>query len=112
MSLRINRVSEQILHELNAILRKDYREESTFITLVGAIVSADLKFARVKFSVIGDSASASKFMSSHRHFLKQKLAKRLGLKSVVELRFELTHAMESGNHLIDLLEEIKNETPE
>ena len=113
MSLRTNRVSEQILHELSNILRKDYKEEATLITIVGVVVSDDLQFARVRFSVIGDEnvqKKCKKFMSSHKNILKYKLAEKLKMKYTIDLTFEITNAIESGNKVIQLLEEIEHET--
>ena len=112
MSLRTNRVSEQILHELSNILRKEYKEDAVLITIVGVIVSDDLQFARVNFSVIGNESTqkkCKKFMIYHKNILKHKLSEKLQLKYTIDLSFELTNAIESGNKVIQLLEEIEND---
>ena len=49
-------------------------------------------------------------MSSHKNILKYKLAEKLKMKYTIDLTFEITNAIESGNKVIQLLEEIEHET--
>jgi ribosome-binding factor A len=112
MSLRLNRINEAIEHEISRILRNNFREEAAHITIVGALVSSDLKITYVKFSVIGDDKAyreAVRFFSKHKNFIKQKLSDRMQMRHTPELRFERTDAIANGNHLIDVLNTISEE---
>lgn len=112
MSLRINRVSEQILHEISGILRRNFREDAEKITIVGAIVTPDLRFARVRFSVFGgetEERKALRFFSKQRLTIKKMLCDQLRMRSAVDLSFQLTHAMEEGSRVIELLDSMKDE---
>ncbi|MDR3317342.1 MAG: ribosome-binding factor A [Puniceicoccales bacterium] len=106
MSLRLNRINEAIEHEISRILRTYFRDETIYITIVGALASPDLKSACIKFSVIGDDAmmrKATRFFSKHKNFIKQKLSNTMQIRYTPELKFELTDAIAQGNHLIDVL---------
>jgi ribosome-binding factor A len=106
MSLHLNRVNEAFEHEISRILRTHFREETVRITIVGALMSSDLKFVQVKFSVIGGDAicrSAIKFFSKHRNFIRQKLSEKIQMRRIPELKFEITDAIAQGNYLVDLL---------
>ena len=112
MSLRLNRLNEAIEHEVSAVLRTYFREESTILTVVGALISLDLRSAIVKYSVLGsekEATQAKRFFSKRRNFIKQQIAKKLQLRNTPDLRFEYTDAIEKGNHLIDVLETIDKE---
>jgi ribosome-binding factor A len=106
MSLRLNRLNEAIEHEVSRVLRTYFREDAVFITIVGVLISPDLKLAQVKFSVIGDDKACRcsiRFFSKHKHFIRQKLCNRLRIRSIPDLKFEITDAIARGNHLVDIL---------
>lgn len=110
MNVRIHRLSEAIGNEISQILRTDFQEEAANITVVGALIAPDLTFAEVKFSVLGDKRAirlAEKFLQGKRTLIKGKLGKKLALRNTPDLKFSVTDAIERGNHLIEVLEEIK-----
>jgi ribosome-binding factor A len=109
MSLHLNRINEAIEHEVNRILRTYFREETVPITIVGALLSPDLKVASIKFSVIGDRdicRRTLRFFSKYKNFIKKKLCQKVQMRHVPELKFELTNAIAKGNHLINILDTI------
>ncbi|MDR1435192.1 MAG: 30S ribosome-binding factor RbfA [Puniceicoccales bacterium] len=109
MSLRLNRVNEAIEHEVNRILRIYFREETVPVTIVGALLSPDLKEASIKFSVIGNGDICRrmlKFFSKYKNFIKQKLCQKVQMRYTPQLKFELTDAIAEGNRLIDILNAI------
>jgi ribosome-binding factor A len=106
MSLRLNRINEVIEHEINRILRTNFREETVYATVVGALMANDFKFVRIKFSVIGDESVSRrmvKFFSKHKYFIRQKLCEAIQLRHMPELKFEITDAVAKGNRMINLL---------
>jgi ribosome-binding factor A len=109
MSLHLNRINEAIEHEVNRILRVYFREETVQVTIVGALLSPDLKEAYVRFSVIGGDdvrRRALRFFSKHKNFIKQKLCDSIQMRHTPALKFEWTDAIAKGNHLIDILNTI------
>jgi ribosome-binding factor A len=106
MSLHLNRINEAIEHEVNRILRTYFREETVPVTVVGALVSSDLREASIKFSVIGDGDTCRRtlrFFSKYKNFIRQKLCQKIRMRHAPELKFELTNAIAKGNHLINIL---------
>ena len=55
--IRLERVSEQMKHIISRVVTQELKDpRSGFITIVGVKVAADLKTARVDFSVLGSEA--------------------------------------------------------
>src|SRR5207302_8782310 len=68
-----------------------------FVTVTAVEVSADLAYARVRVSVMGndeDKAKSLEGLTSAARFLRAQLAKELPLRVTPELRFELDRGLE------------------
>jgi ribosome-binding factor A len=64
MSIRTERVSSLIKEEIGAILIREYTDKAYgFITVTDVKVTADLKIAKVYFSVFGDPAVQARTMA-------------------------------------------------
>ena len=114
---RRGRINDEIQKELAEILRevKDPRISGAFISVTAVDASADLKFAKVYYSVLsGDTKEISKGLRSCAGFLRGQLAKRLNLRMTPELTFEEDHSISHGAHISKLLNsiEITPEEPE
>jgi len=88
---RYQRVSSLILAELNKILFKELEFPDALVTVTGVEVQKDLDFAAVKVSVIPDSkeAEALKILRANRRQLQHLLLKKLNIKPMPEIRFEI-----------------------
>jgi len=114
---RRGRINDEIQKELAEILRevKDPRISGAFISVTAVDASADLKFAKVYYSVLsGDTKEIAKGLRSCAGFLRGQLAKRLNLRMTPELTFEEDHSISHGAHISKLLNsiEITPEEPE
>ncbi|MDR2806952.1 MAG: ribosome-binding factor A [Puniceicoccales bacterium] len=107
MSLHLNRINEAIEHEINALLRTRFQEETMAITIVGALLSPGQERVQIKFSVLGDAKiryRAIQFFSKYKNFIKQKLCEKIKMRRFPELKFEITDAIAQGHRFIDLLD--------
>ncbi len=117
MSIRTERVSEEIKHRMNSAMSKDLMEiHAGLVTVSRVIMSPDLKIAKVYVSFLGNKEPAEKLVErinnrkSHIRFL---LGKQLTLKYTPDLIFFYDDSMEYADKINKLLNEVKkNETKE
>lgn len=90
MAHRIDRINESVARELTDILRnvKDPRVSGAFISITGVDVSADLSFAKVHYSVLGQcDPNLAKGLVSASGYIRGELAARLNLRVTPKLTF-------------------------
>ena len=74
---RKNRINDAVKEEMAQIIRdtKDPRIADAFVSITGAEVSGDLKFAKIYFSVMaGDKNEVLSIIASQKDFLKKYLS--------------------------------------
>lgn len=111
---RRGRVNERIREEMTDIITKvkDPRVSEAFISITMADCTADLKYCKIFYSVIGGSeveAETQKGLESATGFIRTQLAHRLDMRQTPELKFILDDSMKNGAHISDLLRQIKDE---
>ena len=110
-SQRSLRVGEQIQKELSALLLKGLKDPRVgFVTITEVKVTSDLGLARIYFTVMGEEnvrRETTQGLTSAGSYLRRELGKRLRLRHVPELIFEFDSALEYGNRIESLLQEIK-----
>lgn len=109
----MQRVSELIKQEVSEIIRRDVVSgDIGFITVTGAEVAADLKTARIYFSMIGPKANrgaAHGLLQRNRGHIQHELSKRIVLKFLPHLEFIYDESLERGDHLLQLMDELEKE---
>lgn len=106
---RRNRINDAVKEELAQIIRnvKDPRVADAFVSITGAEVSGDLKFAKIYFSVMtGDKNEVLKGLKNAQGFLRSELAKRLNLRQTPQLAFEYDGSAEYGANISKILNEL------
>jgi len=111
---RSDRVADSIVKEISEMIIKgeikDPRVSSAFIT--GVKVSDNLSFAEVFFTVMKDFGNKDEVLSglkSAKGFIKGRLAKRLKMRRIPELKFSFDSALEEGYKVDELLRGINSE---
>ena len=111
---RSDRVADSIVKEVSQMIVKgevkDPRLSSVFIT--GIKVVDNLSIAEIFFTVMenaGDKDEALKGLQSAKGFIKGKLAKRLKIRRIPELKFSFDSALEDGYKVDELLRGISSE---
>lgn len=113
--LRIRRVSELVKREVGEIIRRDVNSPTSgLITVTDAEVAADLKTAKIYYSVVGNAdqlKNAAPLLLRHRVSIQQKLARTIVLKYTPVLEFVHDNSLEHGDRILRILSEIEAAQP-
>ena len=103
---RRNRINDAVKEEMAQILRdvKDPRIAGALVSITGAEVSPDLKFAKIYFSVLGDDKDeVQRALKNASGFFRTELARRINLRVTPQLTFEYDGSMEYGANISSIL---------
>ena len=106
MSQRTEKVQKMARQVLGESIQNLKDPRIGFATVVGVRISADLRHARVFVSVMGDEKEQTATMAglnSARPYLRSELGRRIRMKYLPELTFELDHQTEEALHLEEIL---------
>lgn len=110
---RRGRVNEEVVRELSAIVRevKDPRVAKAIVSITAADVTADMKFAKVYFSCIGnaDKTEVKKGLESASGFIRKQIAVRLNLRQTPEFKFIPDDSIEYGANINRLLKQVEDD---
>lgn len=111
---RKNRINDAMTAECAQIVReiKDPRVSGVMITVMNSDVSADLKFAKIYYSVLGecDEKELAKGLKFAVPFVRSQLAQRLNLRITPDLTFVRDEGVKHGAEISKLLREIAKDT--
>ncbi|HET9984772.1 MAG TPA: 30S ribosome-binding factor RbfA [Longimicrobiales bacterium] len=109
MPRRVERLNEQFRREITDILRGQAKDPRVgLVTITDARVSPDLSFARVFVSPLADGSGNAELLDGLRAatpFVRGELGRRLHIRRVPELRFELDETLARARHIEALLGE-------
>lgn len=110
---RRGRINEELVRELSSIIRevKDPRVSNALISITAADVTADMKYAKVYFSCIGQTnkAEVKKGLESASGFIRKQVALRLNLRQTPELKFFPDDSIEYGANINRLLKQVEDD---
>ena len=106
---RIDRISEEVRRELDAIIREelnDPRVDGTF-SITRAEVTGDLRFAKVYVSVLEDDKrdGLMEALKNAKGFIRRSRGKRMIIRYAPELIFVSDKNIEYGVHIAKVLSE-------
>lgn len=107
---RKDRVGDLLKREIAQIVQNQLKDPGLgFVTITGAKLSADLKQARIFYSVLGDEDSKKRTASALKRasgFIQNEVGRNLKLKYTPEVFFEFDGSVEYGAHIEELIERI------
>lgn len=113
MSQRQERVADLLRRELSEIIRRDVRDPRVgLVTVSGLSVGRDLSHAKVSVSVLGEDEerdAAIEALQRAKGFIRSLLAKRVRLRTVPELSFQLDRGAEHSQRINEILESLHDE---
>jgi ribosome-binding factor A len=117
---RRGRINDEVRKALSEILRevKDPRVRSAFISITGAEVTPDLKFAKIYYSLLGADGNKEKEkkvadgLKSSNGFIRGALARALDLRQTPELTFILDRSGANGAYISSLLHKVEADSAE
>lgn len=109
---RSDRISDLIREEISTMLVmaeiKDPR--IGFVTITKAVLSEDLRSAKIFFSTMGTEEEKKKSQLGLQHssgYIRRTLAKRLNLKYIPEIMFKYDDSIEYSSHINEILKGLK-----
>jgi len=116
MQYRPSRLAQELKSEISAIIAREMSHHRLgFITITEVRVSPDLRYARVLISVLGSPAERKETLetlNNEKNFFRQLIGRRIRLRHAPEITFVYDETIEHGDHMLQLIEEIKKESPE
>lgn len=113
MSMRANRVAEQMKKELSDIISRRLKDPRVgFVTVTDVEVTGDLQQAKVYITVLGDEdtkAATLEALEKATGFIRSEIGSRIRLRKTPELFFEFDQSIEYGNRIEKLISELKKE---
>lgn len=111
---RDRRVGQEILKEVNDILRKKVRDPRVEnVTITDVHVTGDLQQATIYYSILSDLASdkkkAKEGLEKANGLIRRELGHNLSIYKTPELTFELDESVVYGNHIDQLLRNLNKD---
>jgi len=115
MSRRLERLSGLFREELSELLLRQVKDPrlAQFVSITRVVISPDLSHARVFVSVMGseeEKASTLEGLTAAANYLRRELNSRISLRRMPELSFRRDDSLEKGAHVLDLLNQISEES--
>ena len=104
---RRGRINDEMQKAVAEIIRevKDPRVSGAFISITGAEVTPDLKYAKIYYSALsGDPKEIAKGLKAANGFIRRELARSLNLRITPELTFHPDSSIAYGAHIASILE--------
>ena len=116
---RSNRIGELIMRELAQMIQHEVSDPRVGMVTVSHVdVTADMKYAKVLVTRLTTDNSEEDIkeclagLSHAAGFLRRRLAGRVELRNIPELRFHYDKSLEHGFHMDELIAKATKELPE
>ncbi len=110
MSPRSDKVAESIKKEICGIIRDELKDPRVgFVTITGVDLTADLRFAKIYYSVMGNEKVKNDTLEGLKKatgFIRCKLGERIRLKFTPEIRFMPDESLDYSQHIEEILKKI------
>jgi ribosome-binding factor A len=115
MTRRTERINDLLREEISDLLRRGVKDPRVggLVSITDVSVSPDLRRAKVYVSVLGtdeEKASTLRALGAAAHFVRRELRKRLTIRRTPELDFIPDDSLERGAHILDLLEQVRDDS--
>ena len=111
MGYRVQRVEKIIERELASIIFTEVHNELIkFVSITKVALNKDMSVAMVWYTVLGNDGeieATKKALEQAKGFLRSELAHRLDLRKTPELRFKYDESLTYGNHISEVIENLK-----
>ena len=111
MSVKTEKIGNSLLKEISEILRFEARDEDLKeVDLTYVKATGDLEYAKIYYTIL-DRAKRDKIqmaLDKAAGYIRSQLAQRVELRHIPELKFVYDEALDYGEKIEHILEEIKN----
>jgi ribosome-binding factor A len=116
LSRRTDQIGEAIRESVAEIVARGLKDPRIgFVTITRVEATADLRTARVLFSVLGDKAAQDKTLAGLRQaagYIRREVGRRIQLRHTPELSFHYDVGIAATDRVAKLLEESTTESSE
>ena len=112
MSVKIDRISHNLLREISYILMEEIKDEDIkFVTVTDCKVTNDLSFAKVYFTVLDDNKKETTLVAlkNAAGFIRRQLADRVEIRHIPELQFVFDESIDYGKKIENIIEQINED---
>ncbi|CAM3074699.1 30S ribosome-binding factor RbfA [Filibacter tadaridae] len=113
MTMRANRVAEQMKKELGDIIRNKVKDPRIgFVTVTDVEVTGDLQQATIYISVLGkdsEKEDSLKGLMKAKGFIRTEIGQRIKLRKTPEIEFTFDESVAYGTRIESLLKQVKDE---
>jgi ribosome-binding factor A len=106
---RTDRLNEALKQEISLLVRDEVRDPRVGLATITAVqTSPELDHAKVYFTALGDEAERAGILTGLRSaapFIRSQLGKRMRMRRVPELHFEVDRVLEEAARIERLLRE-------
>jgi ribosome-binding factor A len=113
---RTDRINEQLRQEISLLIRAEVRDPRVGLATITAVqTSPELDHARVYITTLGDEEEKAEALTGLRSaapFIRGQLGRRLHMRRIPELHFEIDRKLENALRIESLLREALPEETE
>lgn len=113
MSMRVNRVAEQMKKELGDIIGQRLKDPRIgFVTVTDVEVTGDLQQATIYISVLGkdsEKEASLEGLKKAKGFIRSEIGKRIRLRKTPKIDFAFDESVAYGNRIESLLRDVKED---
>ncbi|MBU0633498.1 MAG: 30S ribosome-binding factor RbfA [Candidatus Omnitrophica bacterium] len=113
MSLRSEKVAQWLKEEVSKIIHDEIKDPRIgFLTISKVEISADLRFAKIYYSILGteeQKKNAQQGLKSAYKYIRRLLGERLKIKFTPDICFKLDKSCEYSMRMNELFEKIKQD---
>jgi len=113
MSIRVERVAEQMKKEIAQLLQDEIKDPRIgFVTVTDVELSNDMQHAKVYVSIYGDEEQKKQTLEALDRatgFIRREIGRRIKLRLVPEIVFKYDASIERADRIARLLSQIKAE---
>jgi ribosome-binding factor A len=113
MGLRHEKVVMALKREISSVIHNQLKDPRLgFVTIMRVDLSADLRYARVYFSVLGgenEQKTTLKVLKNAKVFIRYLIAQRINLRFVPEITFKLDRSAEYSIKIQEEIDKLKEE---
>lgn len=110
---RPGRVQEALRQEISRIVHDELKDPRLgFLTITRVDITKDLRYARIYFSVLGESKDkelALKGLNSAKGYIKSLISKSIKLRFMPEIEFKIDESLEHTKEIGDIIDKLKKE---
>jgi ribosome-binding factor A len=106
---RTDRINEALREEVSLLVRDEVRDPRvSLVTITAVQCSPELDHAKIYFTALGDEAEREEILvglNSASAFLRRELGKRMRMRRIPELHFQIDRVLEEASRIERLLRE-------